>query len=324
MHRRVTASVKPKATRIRKSETFHFVPGSTINFRNSMKAKNMMHNNPHEKSANPRSDLIMMKDMSSNYKKEKDKDIPNITNNKPANNAHNDSNQKKDHIKNKLKNYNTIRLQGKPLTNIDRVIQKTDLYQRNKVAERPEPSDDFIPINLLFSANGSKKLHISALKCFQVEGMLEKIQQYLTYSEFYYFMLSSKSIYNKQLIINGQVKLIMQGLNKTQREKLWKDKCKIVNDESDYDYYCIAPTDCDGDIEKDITRTFPESHIFCRNEENYKKLTRILHAFAVRHPEIGYIQGLNYLAGNLILLFPEGVIYQLIFSLPFGHSKDFV
>ena len=89
--------------------------------------------------------------------------------------------------------------------------------------------------------------------------------------------------------------------------RYWISKCKIIIDNETYQKYCAEKARCDIDIDKDITRTFIQSHEFCANSDNYNKLWRILHCFAIRNKRIGYIQGLNFLAGNLLLAFPETV-----------------
>ena len=125
-------------------------------------------------------------------------------------------------------------------------------------------------------------------------------------------MLTSKQVYNAKLLRKVQLDMIVSGLSRRARKKLWRQKCQIhklkQNDSKNYEYYCNTPTACDHEIDKDITRTFTQNHQFCGDISNYKKLQRILHAFAAKHPEVGYIQGLNFVAGNLLLLFPEEVI----------------
>ena len=51
----------------------------------------------------------------------------------------------------------------------------------------------------------------------------------------------------------------------------------------------------------DISRTFPYLDYF-KNEENKKKLTRILTAFVRRNATIGYSQGINFIVARLLML----------------------
>lgn len=58
-------------------------------------------------------------------------------------------------------------------------------------------------------------------------------------------------------------------------------------------------------IENDLPRTFTTLSSFDSNTEegvnNVKKLRRILRAFTVLRPDVGYVQGMSYLAGFLLL-----------------------
>jgi hypothetical protein len=65
-----------------------------------------------------------------------------------------------------------------------------------------------------------------------------------------------------------------------------------------------APLEVSEDIVKDIDRTFP-GHTFFEHDVNMGALQRVLTAFAVRNPEIGYCQSLNFVAGMLLLHLPE-------------------
>lgn len=50
----------------------------------------------------------------------------------------------------------------------------------------------------------------------------------------------------------------------------------------------------------DLDRTFP-THPFFREADWLEKLRRVLCAFALRNADIGYCQGMNFLAGFLLL-----------------------
>lgn len=56
-------------------------------------------------------------------------------------------------------------------------------------------------------------------------------------------------------------------------------------------------------IDKDLHRTFPDHPIM--NAEGRAVLRRILAAYAVRNPEVGYCQGENFLAAAFMILFNE-------------------
>jgi len=54
-------------------------------------------------------------------------------------------------------------------------------------------------------------------------------------------------------------------------------------------------------IEKDVFRTFPEFPFFARAATGPQKLRRILTTFALFCTDIGYVQGMNFLVGGLLL-----------------------
>jgi hypothetical protein len=87
-------------------------------------------------------------------------------------------------------------------------------------------------------------------------------------------MLTSKQVYNKTLLKKAQVNILSSGLNNATRKKYWTSKCNIKEDSKLYKRYCLMECNCDNDIDKDITRTFNQTHQFCTNNENYMKLKR--------------------------------------------------
>jgi len=60
-----------------------------------------------------------------------------------------------------------------------------------------------------------------------------------------------------------------------------------------------------NDIEKDIDRTFPEHQYFQVSGDGELILRRILQAFALHNPEIGYCQSLNFIVGMMIIFMQE-------------------
>ncbi|KAF9168503.1 hypothetical protein DFQ26_006662 [Actinomortierella ambigua] len=58
---------------------------------------------------------------------------------------------------------------------------------------------------------------------------------------------------------------------------------------------------CWGDIEMDLHRTFPNNILFGYGGHGIDKLRNILTAYALYNPTVGYCQGMNLLAGTLLL-----------------------
>lgn len=49
------------------------------------------------------------------------------------------------------------------------------------------------------------------------------------------------------------------------------------------------------EVERDVARTFP-THSYFREEEARASLTRVLSAYAVWNPSLGYCQSMNFIA----------------------------
>jgi Rab-GTPase-TBC domain len=64
------------------------------------------------------------------------------------------------------------------------------------------------------------------------------------------------------------------------------------------------PADVRSGIAKDVPRSFPE-YVFFEDAANRANLERVLLAYAASDPEVGYCQGLNFLAGCILLYAPK-------------------
>ncbi len=58
------------------------------------------------------------------------------------------------------------------------------------------------------------------------------------------------------------------------------------------------------DIDKDVQRTFPSTRRF-HSEEGQTQLRNVLRAYAAYDPEVAYCQGMNFIAGLLLLYMPS-------------------
>ena len=77
----------------------------------------------------------------------------------------------------------------------------------------------------------------------------------------------------------------------------------------------------DTEIKKDLTRTFPDNILFKYGNIYYNKLYHVLTAFSNYNKNIGYTQGLNFLAAHIIYLFDEE-IEEFIFLDSIIHKFD--
>ena len=63
----------------------------------------------------------------------------------------------------------------------------------------------------------------------------------------------------------------------------------------------------DEQIKKDLTRTLPDNKSFQYGNKNYNKLYHLLTAYSNYNKNIGYVQGLNFLAANSIFAFEKEI-----------------
>ncbi|KAF8924067.1 hypothetical protein BGZ58_002193 [Dissophora ornata] len=72
----------------------------------------------------------------------------------------------------------------------------------------------------------------------------------------------------------------------------YKDLLTLLNPET---------CQCWGDIDMDLHRTFPTNVLFGPGGQGIEKLKNILLAYSLHNPSVGYCQGMNLLAGTLLL-----------------------
>lgn len=65
-------------------------------------------------------------------------------------------------------------------------------------------------------------------------------------------------------------------------------------------------------IERDILRTFPNCELFKENHEGCKVLQDVLVTFASYDPQIGYVQGMNYIVGFFLFHAEEYIAFWLL------------
>ena len=114
-----------------------------------------------------------------------------------------------------------------------------------------------------------------------------------------------KYFYDKIIAQNGNKEFILKILSSLQK---YASKNLIINNpkktlKEKYEYYKKIKSKYDLIILQDISRTFPNEPNFSVNSINYKKLYNILIAYSNYNKNIGYAQGLNFLAARAIIIF---------------------
>lgn len=68
-------------------------------------------------------------------------------------------------------------------------------------------------------------------------------------------------------------------------------------------------------IERDLSRTFPKNNYFKQGEYGYKKLKKVLRAFACYDNQADYVQGMNFLVGQLLFHCSDTLSFWLFVEL---------
>ncbi|RVE53242.1 hypothetical protein evm_002075 [Chilo suppressalis] len=120
------------------------------------------------------------------------------------------------------------------------------------------------------------------------------------------------------------VHLVRVGVPEALRGEVWLRLTGIdQNDKLMETYRTLISKDCpfEAVIQRDIARTFP-AHDFFREAGGLGQdsLLRMARAYAVYDHEVGYCQGLSFLAATLLLHMPEEQAFCLLVRLMYGYG----
>merc|ERR1740123_772584 len=98
---------------------------------------------------------------------------------------------------------------------------------------------------------------------------------------------------------------VRRGIPQRFRWQVWKaavrlNECERLPQPGDYPTLSQRENNWTPLIEIDISRTFPELRSFDANWQ--QRLLRVLNAYAGFNPHVGYCQGMNFVAGLLLLV----------------------
>ncbi|XP_026324039.1 rab GTPase-activating protein 1-like [Hyposmocoma kahamanoa] len=118
--------------------------------------------------------------------------------------------------------------------------------------------------------------------------------------------------------------LVRVGVPEALRGEVWLRLAGIdQNDKLMETYRTLISKDCpfEAVIQRDIARTFP-AHDFFREAGGLGQdsLLRMARAYAVHDTEVGYCQGLSFLAATLLLHMPEEQAFCLLVRLMYGYG----
>ncbi|KAL3099475.1 hypothetical protein niasHS_002930 [Heterodera schachtii] len=119
--------------------------------------------------------------------------------------------------------------------------------------------------------------------------------------------------------------LIYDGCPDVLRGEVWPLLARVDSDSSDLvqTYQMLLEKECPQDavILRDIHRTFPAHEYYKEsNEVGQKSLYRISKAYSLYDEEVGYCQGLSFLAASLLLHMPEERAFCVLVRIMFDYG----
>lgn len=120
--------------------------------------------------------------------------------------------------------------------------------------------------------------------------------------------LREKEMYTRSTKLK---RFVRKGIPINLRKKSWMFLSGAVNyqQENGYKYTALKERPENANIIEtikiDLPRTFPDNIYFCTEDALQQQLYNVLVAFAMQNSDVGYCQGLNYIAGLLLLATKE-------------------
>ncbi|XP_016965761.1 rab GTPase-activating protein 1-like [Drosophila biarmipes] len=118
--------------------------------------------------------------------------------------------------------------------------------------------------------------------------------------------------------------LVRLGVPEALREKIWQKLANVegkfeMNDQ--YKILITKETKCETVIQRDIHRTFPAHKCFKETGgSGQDALFKVSKAYAVHDSEVGYCQGLSFIAASLLLHMPEEDAFCVLVALMYDYG----
>jgi len=108
---------------------------------------------------------------------------------------------------------------------------------------------------------------------------------------------------------------VKKGIPDTFRSRAWGLILKINEVTDDFGANADkSPLDCYGVINKDLSRSFPQVGYFSNNVF-IDKLRHVLYAYAQVDSDLGYTQGMNFIAGMLLMYMDEELAFKSLYQI---------
>ncbi|XP_055372959.1 rab GTPase-activating protein 1-like isoform X2 [Condylostylus longicornis] len=117
--------------------------------------------------------------------------------------------------------------------------------------------------------------------------------------------------------------LVRCGIPEALRGKIWQKLANVENKDMTDTYRILITkeTKCEAMITKDINRTFPAHKYFRENGgTGQDSLFKVSKAYAVYDMEVGYCQGLSFIAASLLLHMPEEDSFSVLVSIMYEYG----
>ncbi|XP_017485227.1 PREDICTED: rab GTPase-activating protein 1-like isoform X2 [Rhagoletis zephyria] len=118
--------------------------------------------------------------------------------------------------------------------------------------------------------------------------------------------------------------LVRLGIPEALREKIWQKLANVEGKTEMLDMYKILitkETKCETVIQRDIHRTFPAHKCFKETGgSGQDALFKVSKAYAVYDSEVGYCQGLSFIAASLLLHMPEEDAFCVLVALMYDYG----
>lgn len=134
--------------------------------------------------------------------------------------------------------------------------------------------------------------------------------------------------------VGEQAEAVIEGASArfgSARRRLWRRLCLgafsfAPTEEETYQGFACRACSADAEIERDVGRSFPGS----LNEKGTQAMFRVLRSVAHRLEDIGYCQGMNFIAGVFLRVFLEdasgkaceALVYQCVLSILLRHGMN--
>lgn len=186
------------------------------------------------------------------------------------------------------------------------MYDRTTKESNSKAGSVKSPLDKSFASRLLEIANDYDRSQNQTNK--QWDEFIKKISLLSNDNTSDLLIINGENLSNFKHLYKEFTKLVQAGIPMKYRTKIWSELIGSESLMNPAEYYTLvndseANDEAESQIELDLYRTMPFNIFFKDNGPGLKKLKNILIAFSKRCPNIGYCQGMNFIAANMLLVY---------------------